>query len=212
MRGGRGDRRLDAVAAAAAGVVVGAVGGLRGWPVVACAGHGWPTVAGSGHCWPWLQPVVAVAVAVAGRGRSWPSVAGHDRWPVAGGGCVLGLSALLDLGHGGLGMVGSVRAACGRRLLWQGGGASLLLSDVVTGSVLLWWWDWGAAGACWGHHGGVSGFVVPLPVMALQWQGGAGCFHVQVRAVSMVFSRAKAFTDAFVGGKLVASSLWRRSP
>ena len=63
-----------------------------------------------------------------------------------------------------------------------------------------WWWSWGLAGACWWHHGGASGCARLLPVEALWRREGVGYGLGQELAAGMVLSRAKAFTDAFVGG------------
>ena len=58
----------------------------------------------------------------------------------------------------------------------------------------------GLAGACWWRRGGASGCAGLLPVEAMRRQRGVGYWLDQERVAGMVLSRAKAFTDDFVGG------------
>ena len=58
----------------------------------------------------------------------------------------------------------------------------------------------GVAGACWWHRGGASSCAGLLPMEALRRREGVGYRLDQELAAGMVLSRAKAFTDAFVGG------------
>ena len=58
----------------------------------------------------------------------------------------------------------------------------------------------GLVGACWWRRGGASGCAGLLPVEALRRRVEAGYGLGQDRAVGMVLSRVKAFTDTFVGG------------
>ena len=58
----------------------------------------------------------------------------------------------------------------------------------------------GLIGACWWRRGGASGCAGLLPVEALQRREGVGYGLCQELSAGMVLSRAKAFSDAFVGG------------
>ena len=72
------------------------------------------------------------------------------------------------------------------------------------------------AGACWWHRGGASSCAGLLLVEALRRREGVGYGRGQELVAGMVLSRAKVFTDAFVGGDgggaLVAPFSLMRAP
>jgi hypothetical protein len=82
---------------------------------------------------------------------------------------------------------------------------------VVAGVALPWWRIQGLADTCWRRRGGVLDCARSRPVEVLQRCRGAASCLGRVRAADMVRIRAKASTDAFVGGH-GGGAFGRRSP